>query len=146
MIEDSFDRAIQRMKKQNWDKIYILIDVHDTIIKGTYSKDETYTFYPYSIECLKLMSPIKEISMILWTSSYEDKIKEYLQLFRKHEINFDMTNRNHEVDNEELTCFDSKTYFNVGIDDKFGFNANTDWESLYNYLMHQVKINNLTTE
>ena len=26
-----------------------------------------------------------------------------------------------------MACFDAKLYFNVGIDDKFGFDPVTDW-------------------
>ena len=39
-----------------------------------------------------------------------------------------------------MSCFDEKTYFNVGIDDKFGFDAETDWEILYNYLVEGIRL------
>ena len=38
-----------------------------------------------------------------------------------------MANENPEVGNTSFQNFEVKPYFNVGIDDKFGYEPETDW-------------------
>ena len=139
-IVRSFETAFKRMKEKGWDKIYILVDIHDTVFEATYSKDEYYRWFPYSKEALHLMSINPRISLILWSSSYTDAIEKYINTFEKSKIHFDMVNVNKETEDNELSCFAQKTYFNVGIDDKFGFDARVDWEMIYHYLDDSMKI------
>ena len=139
-IVRSFETAFKRMKDKGWDKIYILVDIHDTVFEATYSKDEYYRWFPYAKEALHLMSINPRISLILWSSSYTDAIKKYIDTFEKSKIHFDMVNVNKETEDNELSCFAQKTYFNVGIDDKFGFDARVDWEMIYHYLDDSMKI------
>ncbi len=139
-IVRSFETAFKRMKEKGWDKIYILVDIHDTVFEATYSKDEYYRWFPYAKEALHLMSINPRISLILWSSSYTDAIEKYINTFEKSKIHFDMVNVNKETEDNELSCFAQKTYFNVGIDDKFGFDARVDWEMIYHYLDDSMKI------
>ena len=139
-IVRSFETAFKRMKEKGWDKIYILVDIHDTVFEATYSKDEYYRWFPYAKEALHLMSINPRISLILWSSSYTDAIEKYIDTFEKSKIHFDMVNINKETEDNELSCFAQKTYFNVGIDDKFGFDARVDWEMIYHYLDDSIKI------
>ena len=139
-IVRSFETAFKRMKDKGWDKIYILVDIHDTVFEATYSKDEYYRWFPYAKEALHLMSINPRISLILWSSSYTDAIEKYIDTFEKSKIHFDMVNVNKETEDNELSCFAQKTYFNVGIDDKFGFDARVDWEMIYHYLDDSMKI------
>ena len=139
-IVRSFETAFKRMKEKGWDKIYILVDIHDTVFEATYSKDEYYRWFPYAKEALHLMSINPRISLILWSSSYTDAIEKYIDTFEKSKIHFDMVNVNKETEDNGLSCFAQKTYFNVGIDDKFGFDARVDWEMIYHYLDDSIKI------
>ena len=139
-IVRSFETAFKRMKEKGWDKIYILVDIHDTVFEATYSKDEYYRWFPYAKEALHLMSINPRISLILWSSSYTDAIEKYIDTFEKSKIHFDMVNVNKETEDNELSCFAQKTYFNVGIDDKFGFDARVDWKMIYHYLDDSIKI------
>ena len=148
-IEKSFDNAFKRMVERKWDKIYVLVDIHDTIFKACYHEKEEHKWYPFAKEALQLMSYATNIKLILWTSSYreaieksshKESINEYLEYFKANGISFDMVNSNSETKNNELSCFDEKTYFNVGIDDKFGFDAEIDWETVYNYLVEAIRL------
>ena len=89
------------------------------------------------------MSHTEQISLILWSSCYKETINEYVKFFEDNGIFFDMVNINHETENTDLSCFDEKTYFNVGIDDKFGFDAENDWEIIYDYLVERVRLGKL---
>ena len=131
----AFKSAFKRKKEQGWEKIYVLVDIHDTIFKACYENEETYEPFPWAVRTLQLMTKFPEFCLILWTSTYPDKIDDYLEKFKSWNISFDMINGNNEVSNTELSCFDYKPYFNVGIDDRFGFDPNEDWEILYKYLI-----------
>jgi len=139
-IEKSFDGAFKRMKDRNWEKIYVLVDIHDTVFEACYHEKEEYKWYPFAKEALDIMSHAQQISLILWTSTYKSIIDEYIGYFKANGIRFDYINRNTETENTPLSCFDEKTYFNVGIDDKFGFEAETDWEVIYNYLVEGIRL------
>ena len=131
----AFDSAFTRKEEQGWEKMYVLVDIHDTIFKACYENEETYEAYPWALTTLRLMTQHKDICLILWTSTYPEKLDEYLKKFAECRISFDMINGNSEVPNTELSCFDHKPYFNVGIDDRFGFNPEEDWRSLWFYLV-----------
>ena len=140
-IEKSFDRAFDKMHRHNWEKIYVLVDIHDTIFEACYRNKEEHKWYPYAKETLDIMSHSQQISLILWSSSYKNVIeKEYITVFKENGINFDYININKETENNDLSCFDEKTYFNVGIDDKFGFEAETDWKILHDYLVDSIRL------
>ena len=117
------------------------MDIHDTIFEACYRNKEEHKWYPYAKATLDIMSHSQQISLILWSSSYKDVIeKEYITVFKENGINFDYININKETENNDLSCFDEKTYFNVGIDDKFGFEAETDWKTLYDYLVESIRL------
>lgn len=118
-------------KNAIYDFCYIVVDVHNTIFKPTFNKTETYTYFPWAKQCLQEMSINPKIKLILWTGTYPDKIEEYLQHFLDNGIVFDYINENPECTNSTYACFDNKFYFDIGIDDKFGFEANVDWAELY---------------
>ena len=139
-ITKSFEGAFKRMKERNWEKIYVLVDIHDTVFEACYHNKEEYKWYPFAKEVLDIMSHAEQISLILWTSTHNSVIEEYLKFFKANGIRFDMVNVNTETQNTSLSCFDEKTYFNVGIDDKFGFDAETDWEILYDYLVESIRL------
>ena len=139
-IVKSFDTAFKRMKERNWEKIYVLVDIHDTVFEACYHNKEEYKWYPYAKKALDIMTHSQQISLILWTSTYNNVINEYLEYFKENGIRFDFVNVNTETENTSLSCFDEKTYFNVGIDDKFGFEAETDWEIIYNYLVEGIRL------
>ena len=56
-----------------------------------------------------------------------EKMAEYRARFAEEGIHFDYANENPEVGNTSFQNFEVKLYFNVGIDDKFGFEPETDW-------------------
>ena len=55
-------------------------------------------------------------------------------------IKIDYVNDNPEVKNTDIQCFDKKLYFNVGIDDRFGFNPKIDWVNvIFWYKIRKIK-------
>ena len=132
-IIKAFEAAFYRAKENNWDYIVVLVDIHDTIFKATYSKEENYEYIGKAKDALQVMSARKDIKIILWSSTF-NKIQYILQL-DKDNIIVDAFNRNIDgIENTGIACFDEKPYFNVGIDNAFGFEPERDWDDIYNYL------------
>ena len=127
-IKKAFDAAFIRMREKNWEKIYVVVDIHDTILRACYDDEETYDYLPSAKQALQMMSLRKDICLILWSSSHRDKLMEYTKHFLDDGIRFDYINENPEVDNTRLQSFEEKLYMNVGLDDKFGFDGETDWK------------------
>ena len=75
-----------------------------------------------------------DVCLILWSSTYREKLAMYLDHFAADGIRFDYVNANPEVTNTALSDFEAKLYYNVGIDDKFGFEPETDWTSVIEVL------------
>ena len=76
--------------------IYIMVDVHNTILKPTFDKKETFEYFPYAKETLQLLSEKENIKLIMWTSSYDEKIQMYLKHFEENGIIFNFVNENKE--------------------------------------------------
>ena len=124
---------ILKVKYKVGAKMYVAVDVHETILKPTHSTDMSQDFYDHAIESLQLMSQHPDIVLILWTSSLEELSHQYLEYFEDHGIKFKFLNGNPEIPSPEYADFSKKFFVNVIIDDKAGFNANTDWEPLFDF-------------
>ena len=118
--------------------IYIMVDVHNTILRPTFDKKETFEYFPYAKETLQLLSEKENIKLIMWTSSYDEKIQMYLKYFEENGIIFNFVNENKEYGNVSFACFDTKFYYDIGIDDKFGFDAEHDWKEIYTFLTKKL--------
>ena len=132
-IIKAFEQAFKRSKEKNWDYIYVLVDIHGTIFKPSYYDIEKYEYYPYAKTTLQLLTVNPKIKLILWTSSYTNVINQYLHVMEKDYIKFDFINRNDDVKDTDIQYFGDKLYFNVGLDDKFGFDPENDWEEILSY-------------
>lgn len=141
-----FENSINKMQEKNWDCIYVMIDLHGTIFKPSYAEDEKYEFYPDAEHALHMMSQNRRIRLILWTSTDNIYIRNYLNVFENHDIHFDAINGNPYEETTETKVrsmsFKEKPYFNVGIDDKFGFEPETDWTNICEWYKKFKTINN----
>jgi hypothetical protein len=105
-----------------------MVDAHDTIFKGKYEANQDFDIYPGCLEVLKWISDRNDQVLILWTSSYREHIDEIVSYFRdKHGIHIDYVNKNPICADTAYGSFIKKFYFNIGLDDKFGFEGETDW-------------------
>ena len=132
-IVKTFEKAFQKKEERKWQQIYVVVDMHDTIIKADYD-NTSFAFFPYAKETLQLMSKREDIVLILWSSSHDKQMLDYYYTLRKHNIVINWLNENPEEQTNDLSKFEDKFYFNVGLDDKFGFDAETDWKDIYEYL------------
>ena len=121
----NIQKSFQLKKEKNWPVLYVAIDAHGTIIQPYH---DSIVFYPGSVEVLQWLTKREDFKLILWTSSYTNEIVELLEFaYKKYGIVFDFVNRNPLEKNTKNACFDQKFYFNVLLDDKSGFEGQTDW-------------------
>jgi hypothetical protein len=132
-ITKAFENAFERMREQRWEYIYVLIDIHGTIFESDYSSDCNYNWLGNAKEALQMMSDRNDICLILWSGTHSDKLTKYWAYMVKNGIVFDYMNSNPEVGDTDIYSKE-KIYFNVGIDDKFGFEPETDWDEIINFL------------
>ena len=124
-ISQIIKHANELRERRGWDNTYWAIDLHDTIITGEYNKfNEGSTIYPHAKEVLDYLYNSKIHRTILWTSSYVSSVEDVLKRF---ELKFHYFNINPECPSTELCDFNGKFYFNIGLDDKFGFCPMSDW-------------------
>lgn len=129
------DKVFKLKKEKGWKYIYIVVDVHGTILKPSHSTSESlFEFYPFAIESLQKLSKREDVCLIMHTSSYEYKIKKYDEIFSDLGIKFKYINFNPEIKSNEFACFNEKFFLDIGIDDKYGFDANTEWKEIFDYL------------
>lgn len=134
----ALNRAINTKISRKWDCIYILVDLHSTVIKSNWSDSELPDqYYDYALDTLYLMTLDPGIKLILWTSSWERDYKLYREHMATQGVIFDYVNENpNEKSNPDgYACFESKFYFNMILDDKAGFEPEVDWEPLRDFMM-----------
>jgi hypothetical protein len=121
-------KAFSDKKTRNWNKLYIAIDLHDTIIEGKYNlHNEGAKIFPNAEMVLINWTDRQDITLILWTSSHDVSINEQLKKMSELGIEFDYISENPEVPSNDLCNFGKKFYFNILLDDKAGFFGPTGW-------------------
>jgi hypothetical protein len=131
--ENLFEKYFDLNKKKKCNKLYLAIDIHETILKPNWKTEISKEFYPLAKSTLQLISKREDICMILWTSSLPHLCEEYLQFFIDNDIIFDYVNENPECADTDYADFHTKFYCQVGFDDKFGFLPEKDWADLFIY-------------
>lgn len=120
--------AYKYAKERNVERIYWLIDIHDTVAEANYS-DNLPRIIPESIPAIIELKKFPETCLILYSSCYPKDHKRYMDYFKDFYMEFDYFNENPEVKNTATGDFSMKIYFNVMIDDKAGFEK-SDWENV----------------
>lgn len=120
-------KTFEDKAKRGWVTLYVLADLHGTIIKPDHGKIE---FYPGAIEVLRWFNSRRDFKVILWTSSFGPEIGDFLNVCKRLGIRIDFVNENPLEANSAKACFDKKPYFNILLDDKAGFEGDTDWYAI----------------
>ena len=124
----NIDATFKAKAERNWDTIYVAVDLHGTLVKPFHDKIE---LYPAAIEVMKFFTRRPDIKLILWTSSHEKEVSDFVKyLFNTYGILFDFVNCNLLEASTDRANFKTKFYFNILLDDKAGFEPETDWASI----------------
>jgi hypothetical protein len=129
----NINKAIEKKKRRKHEYLFWAIDIHDTIFPSTYSNsnlDRLGFYNKNEIKFLQFLSENKECMLILYTSTHDKDIKPYLDLLAAVGIYPDFVNENPLCPSTELADFSKKFYFDILIDDKAGFDPDSDWNKL----------------
>lgn len=132
------EKSFQTMKKREWNRIYVAVDIHDTVMEPTYSEELSHVYYEDALDTLKLMSNNPEICLILWSSSNKSNCAAYKEMLAFEGIQMDYINSNPEVADKHYADYESKFYINLILDDKAGFYPKEDWPALKEYLTNRI--------
>lgn len=80
------------------------------------------------------MSQDSTNKIILWSSSYAEPMNEVVKYLTSRGVRVDYVNENPECPSTEICDFSKKLYFDVLLDDKAGFDPDSDWECIYEKL------------
>jgi hypothetical protein len=131
MITRAIDNCYKHARQRGWAKTYWAFDIHGTILKPNYKTNQiSKEFYPYALDVMRAIEKDQGIVKILYTCSYPHEIEEYLEYFSLNGFHFNYVNRNPEVVDGGYGYYSDKFYFNVLLDDKAGFDGETDWEKI----------------
>ena len=126
---DIISNVYRQKSERGWKELYWCIDLHDTIITGTYNKyNDGAVLYPYAKATLDYLFKHPDHITILWTSSHYTAIVDVTSRF---DLKFNAINCNNRCKNTDICNFDEKFYFNFLLDDKAGFDGNNDWKEIY---------------
>lgn len=138
MITRAIENCLRNAKERGWEKTYWAFDIHGTILKPNYKPGEiSREFYPYAIGAMQWLAKRQDIVKILYTCSYPHEIKQYIEHFGAHGIHFDYINENPEVADGAYGYYNDKFYFNVLMDDKAGFDGETDWKLIQELITNE---------
>ena len=132
----NIERAFKHQKERGWEKTFWCIDVHDTICRSTYESGKIdRVFYSDAKDVLTYLSSRVDVCLILFTCSHRDDIDNILGWLKENGLKIDYVNENPEQPSTKLSNFEQKMYYNVLLDDKAGFEGETDWTLIKNELI-----------
>jgi hypothetical protein len=121
-------RAFKLFYTRKYRKMYWKIDVHDTIFVGKFDKEnKDKEFFPDAKEVLQWLSDNPKMCIILWSSAHEEATRKIADWLGENGIKVDYLGENPEVPNNHLCDFSKKIAFDILLDDKAGFEGETDW-------------------
>lgn len=128
MMLHYIENGIEKAKRKGFPHVYIAIDIHDTIFKGTYQKNnEGKQFYPWAKEVLQNLSLNPRFKLIIYTASHEQPARDVIAWLEGHGIKIFALNENPDHTGTDLCDFSKKLYFDILFEDKAGFAGWHDW-------------------
>lgn len=132
LISDLFESCLSGLHTK-YKYIYIAIDIHGTIFQPSRNEEEMYNYIWYAKEALQKLSNNENFKLIIFSSSYPENIKKYVEKLKNDQIHIDYIMENPEIESNRYANFTKKFYYDILLDDKAGFEPN-DWFEIYNFL------------
>ena len=133
-VVKAFENANKFKHERDWDTLYVLLDIHGTMMPPNYDGIAD-VFYPGAIEAMQELCKDSTYKVILWTCSKEEDRNHYKQLLEDRGIDIYAVNCNPDTEGKlDWGDYSQKMYCNVMIDDKAGFEPETDWPEVMKFL------------
>lgn len=133
MIIKAIERAYAVMQQRNWDTVYWAIDLHGVCFRSTYEQGGYKFVNDDAVRALQKISSKKESKIILWSSCHLSEQPQIVKYFQENGIRVHYFNENPEVKNTHTGDFTHKFYFSILLDDKAGFDPDSDWAAILAY-------------
>lgn len=147
MITRAIENCFRLASEKGWYETYWAFDIHGTILRPNYQNGKISTeFYPGALEVMQRLSKRTDIKRILYTCSHPHEIVQYVEYFKQHGIHFHYINENPSVCGNAYGFYEDKFYFNVLMDDKAGFDGETDWLAISELLKRYEPVNTTTND
>lgn len=130
----NIEKTFELKEKNNWDTLYVLLDIHGTVVPS-HSHEGLQFITEDCIEVLQWLSKRQDFRLILWTSSQLNEIDKIIEWLWKYNIDIDYVGCNPECKNTKTADFHKKPYYNICIDDRSGFEPLTDWKAIKKLLI-----------
>tara|TARA_R110000796_G_scaffold105733_2_gene216030 strand:+ start:1891 stop:2394 length:504 start_codon:yes stop_codon:yes gene_type:complete len=139
-ILKSIKREIDKMdSSDDWDRIFLMFDLHGTIIKPNFIVGNTdIEYYPYAKETLQLISNRSDLDLNIYTCSHDIEVIEYQKKFKEDGIIFKYVNENPDVETSGYGNYEKKPYMNVLFEDKAGWDP-TKWKYIYDFFTERYE-------
>jgi hypothetical protein len=129
-----FRDAWNKKEEREWQYVYVMMDLHGTIIPSNYHTTNDLDFVNASCKkVLQYLNKQEDVVLILWTSSYSKEIDRSWEWLVKNQIQFDYVNKNPLEKNNKYADFTEKPYFTLLIDDKAGWEPE-DWKDVEDWI------------
>lgn len=141
-LEDVVRLAYEKAHARGWDRVYWMVDLHDTAIAATYASGGGITLLPGAGETLRWLLTFPETRIILWSSMSPELLAAHREaLFAEADRGRVYLNENPEEGDTAYASFQQKPYFNVLLDDKAGFDHARDWAAVTRAMLrHRVPL------
>ena len=126
-------RAESTAHNRHYDTIFWAIDLHGVILHSTYAQGHYQVTNEHAITFMRYLGREARHRIIIWSSCHHSEKEEIIAFLLGHDIKVDYFNENPEVENTHSGFFGEKFYFSILLDDKAGFDPETDWVALLNY-------------
>lgn len=133
-IATLFEKQFDKIKERNWEHIYVVVDMHETVFYPTYGNNKELEPYEFAIKTLQRLTKLPTVKLIYWSSSIEEERQRHVEFLKERNVIFDFFNENPQEKSNIYANFEQKFYMNVILDDKAGFDPHEDWLSLFTYL------------
>ena len=137
-ISTAITRAYEVMHLRNWDTIYWAVDLHGVCMKSNYEEGVHEFISQDAVDTLRLISSLPESKIILWSSAYDDQKPAIIEAFAREKIEIFDFNQNLEAADTKTGCFQEKFYFSILLDDKAGFEPETDWAVVHATMIRMI--------
>lgn len=138
-------RAVKLAYEKHSEKyphIFWKIDLHGVCLRSSYKSGEYEWINNDVVPALKEIMSCPHSKIILWSSCYEHEQQKIIDFFNNSGIRVDFFNENPMFANTEYGCFDQKFYFSILVDDKAGFDPDTEWKLIHDFLVNKNKQSN----
>lgn len=130
----AFINANTRKDERDWDTLYILLDIHGTVLLPNWD-GVAHEFYPLAVEALQEICKDPTYKIIMWTCSKEEDRAIYKKMLEDRGINIYAVNENPDTEGVlDWGDYSQKLYCNVLLDDKSGFDPYEEWQEILDYL------------